>query len=178
MQNFDRDAFNEEYLKFAAYTQPIVEAANKITKPHTAELEKCVDLVLKASRVDNGEELDYDLLERMAICIPSLCLYIQCKLNEYELRNDVEVAIIETQVVEELERIRQAEAKGNAPERLKKAEASQFKSRIVDVLDAQVCSNFKNMIQRADKVYEGIKKVLDARARENDFNRKSQKYNT
>ena len=56
--DFDRDAFNEEYAKFAAYTKQIVEAANKITKPHTAELEKCIEQVLQVSRVNNGEEMD------------------------------------------------------------------------------------------------------------------------
>ena len=174
MNQFDRDAFNEAYLEFSAYTKNITDAANKITKPHTAELETCIEQVLQMTRPGSSAEMDYDILERMAICIPSLCLYIQGKVNEYELRSDVESAIVDTQIVAELERIRGE--KGDAKERMKKAEASQFKDRIVQLLDAQICSNYKTIIQRADKVYEGVKKVLDARARENDFNRKSQKF--
>ena len=173
---FDRELFNEEYAKHSAYTKHVVEAANKITKPYTEELEKCIEKILQASRCAGSLELDYTELEKLAVRIPALCLYIQCKINEYELRSNIESLVVDSQVVEALEEFRGQ--KGDAREKMKRAEASQFKSRVVELLDAQVCSNLKNAILRADKVYEGVKKILDARMRENEFNRKSQKYTT
>lgn len=173
---FNRDVFNEEYSKHTAYTKHVIDAANKITKPYTEELEKCIERVLQASRGNGTLDLDYAELEKLAVRIPSLCLYIQFRLNEYELRSNLESLLVDGQVVDALEELRGQ--KGDAREKMKRAEASQFKSRVVELLDAQVCANLKSIILRADKVYEGIKKILDARMRENEFNRKSQKYNT
>ena len=59
MNQFDRDAFNEAYLEFSAYTKNITDAANKITKPHIAELEACIEQVLQCKERIN--ELKHDI---------------------------------------------------------------------------------------------------------------------
>ena len=84
--------------------------------------------------------------------------------------------MIDAQVIETLETLRGE--KGDSREKMKRAEASQLSDRIVEALNRQVANNIKEIIIRADKVYEGVKKLIDARSRENEYNRKSQKINT
>jgi hypothetical protein len=174
MTEAERNLFNATYLKNTEYVKDIIGAASKITKPITHELDSCIESVLHACGREHGLALSYEELETLAIKIPALCLYIQSKLNDYSLRCEVEELLTNALVIDTLADL-QGE-RGDAREKMKRAEAMQLNSRIVEALDRQVCANLKDTIVRADKVYEGIKKVLDAKMRENEYNRKSQKY--
>lgn len=174
MTEAERNMFNATYSKNTEYTKDIIGAASKITKPITRELDNCIDFVLRACNNECGLTLSYEELEMFAVKIPALCLYIQSKLNDYSLRCAVEELLTNALVVDTLVEL-QGE-RGDAREKMKRAEAMQLNSRIVEALDRQICTNLKDAIVRADKVYEGIKKVLDSRMRENEYNRKSQKY--
>lgn len=176
MTENEKSIFNTTYKKHKDYSKDIVIAANNITKPYTQELEKCIDKILKACSGETGQiALNYDELEKLALKIPALCLYVQMKLNDFSLRSNIESLVIDAQVIETLNGFRGE--KGDAREKMKRAEAEQLNDRIVETLDKQVCNNLKDIITRADKVYEGVKKIIDARMRENEYNRKSQQFN-
>lgn len=174
MTDIEREKFNEVYKKHKDYSKDIIEVANKITKSYTSELENCISKILVACNNESQLGMNFDELEKMALKIPSLCLYIQIKLNDFTLRGNVEEIMINAQVMEYLESIK--DQKGDSREKMKRAEASQFEDRIIEMLDKQICSNLRDIITRADKVYEGVKKIIDARMRENEYNRKSQQF--
>lgn len=176
MTENEKTIFNNAYKKHSEYSKDIINAANNITKPYTQELEKCIEKILQACSGETGQiVLNYDELEKLALKIPALCMYVQLKLNDFSLRSNIESLIIDAQVIETLNGFRGE--KGDAREKMKRAEAEQLNDRIVETLDKQICSNLKDIIVRADKVYEGVKKIIDARMRENEYNRKSQQFN-
>ena len=63
-------------------------------------------------------------------------------------------------------------AKGDAKERQRRAEAMNQEQRLTDETARQIIQALQATINRADKVYEGVKKVIDSRSRENNFDRK------
>ena len=176
MNEYNKETLNAIYQQHRTCTIEIVEAARKITKKHTQELESCIAEVIVACREDGALKLTYDDLEKLAIKIPALCLYLQTMVNDYSLKSEIETLMIDAQVIETLETLRGE--KGDSREKMKRAEASQLSDRIVEALNRQVANNIKEIIIRADKVYEGVKKLIDARSRKNEYNRKSQKINT
>lgn len=177
MTNIDRDKLNSTYKFHENELEMIMETANKITKPLTAEIEKCIGTVLtKCNEIENFDALNLEELERMAIKIPALCLFLQVKINEYSIKSSVEHLFVNTMVMNELEKIKVE--KGEAREKMKRAEAICLNDRIVEELNKQICLNLRDVVTRADKVYEGVKKILDIRMRENEYNRKSQKFSS
>lgn len=63
--------------------------------------------------------------------------------------------------------------KGCADERKRKAELLVLDERATSAANKAIVRGLQGYIDRADKVYEGIKKVMDFRAREGWFDRKS-----
>ncbi len=176
MTENEKRQFNETYKKHTEYTAEIIEAANKITKPLTTELDNCIARVLNAVSDENGVEMNISDIEVAALKIPALCYYLQSKIGDYALRGAIDELMNDGLVIEQLDKIKGE--KGDAREKMKRAEASCTSDRVAEALNKQICMNLKEAIVRADKVYEGIKKILDARMRENDYNRKSQMYST
>ena len=176
MTEKEKKTFNETYKAHSAFAQDILNAAEKITKPLTKDLDDCIEQVLKATMDSGMLILNFDELEKMALKIPALCYYLQGKVSEFALKNEIDELTVDAQVIEELDKIKGE--KGDAREKMKRAEASCTSDRIVEALNKQISINLKETISRADKVYEGIKKILDARMRENEYNRKSQMFAT
>ncbi len=176
MTENERTLFNETYKQHSLFTTEIVKAAEKITKPLTQELDKCVEQIISATINDKEVQMNFDELERLALRIPALCYYLQTKVSEFAIKNEVDELMVDAQVIEELNKIKGE--RGDAREKMKRAEATCTSDRIVEVLNKQICLNLRDTITRADKVYEGLKKILDARMRENEFNRKSQMFAT
>ena len=59
--------------------------------------------------------------------------------------------------------------KGNADERKRRAELEVLTERTVSLANKTIIKGLQSCIDRADKVYEGVKKVMDFRARESWF---------
>jgi hypothetical protein len=173
---FDRNQLNETYKKHEETLSIVLKTANKITQPMTKELEECIERILeKYKDIDNAECIDLIELEKMVIKIPALCLFIQTKINEYAIKSEIEHIFVNSEVVAEFEKIKSE--KGEAREKMKRAEAKCLDDRLVEELNKQICINLRDVIIRADKVYEGIKKIMEVKMRENEYNRKSQKFN-
>lgn len=171
-----KQSVNEKFKEYKEYTDDIVQSAKKISCNITKELDTCIEKIIEKTQNEKVIEMDFGELEILALKIPSLCYYIQTKLNNYALTGEIEELIINEKVIYRLGELKGE--KGDAREKMKRAEAYYTDDRIVELLNKQICLNLKESITRADKVYEGIKKILDARTRENEYNRKSQTYAT
>jgi len=176
MTEQEKQVFNEIYKAHATYTKEIIEAANKISKQITKELDVCVDAIIKKTTESNNLNMDFATMEVLALRIPALCYFLQGKINDFGLQSEIDELITNEKVVEKIQELKGE--KGDAREKMKRAEASFTNDRIIEVLNKQIYLNLKETITRADKVYEGLKKIMDARTRENEYNRKSQTFAT
>lgn len=176
MTEQEKQIFNETYKEHAAYMKEILEAANKISKQITKELDSCVDFIIKKTTEVNTLEVDFAMMEVLVLRIPALCYYLQGKINDFGLQSEIDELITNEKVVEKIQELKGE--KGDAREKMKRAEAFFTNDRIIEVLNKQIYINLKETIARADKVYEGLKKIMDARTRENEYNRKSQTFAT
>lgn len=176
MTEQEKQIFNETYKIHETYTKEILDAANKISKQITKELDACIDFVIKKTTDVTVLDIDFATMEVLALRIPALCYYLQGKINGFGLQSEIDELITNEKVVEKIQELRGE--KGDAREKMKRAEASFTNDRVIEVLNKHIYMNLKETIARADKVYEGLKKIMDARTRENEFNRKSQMFAT
>lgn len=153
------------------------EYADKEITKATANLSALVDVVNNAVeiKVVNGVvvssvDLSAFELEALAMKIPAECLRLQGTLNQYNVKNtfrdlrlEAESTIAATQLIG---------TKGSAEERRKKAELATLDERIQNTVNKLVIKGIQGSIERADKVYEGVKKVMDYRSKEGWFDRK------
>ena len=79
--------------------------------------------------------------------------------------------LLETQITDSIVMLQNT--KGDAKERQRRAEAMSKDDVLADIAAEEVVNALQAMIQRADKVYEGIKKVIDAKTKEMAFDAKS-----
>jgi hypothetical protein len=118
--------------------------------------------------IESGMSLTKDDLYCLVVKIPAECSYLQAKLNEQSIDQALSACLVEQDITGRILSYR-SEPRGvcgDARERQRRAEheeqnrllAVQARKQIVKALTAQ--------IERADKVYEGIKKVVDALNRE------------
>ena len=143
----------------------------------SAELTRLCALVSDAAKIEmvNGQpvsssRLTSDELEILAMRIPGECLRIQASINRYMAGNvfrDLDIASKVTQRAAAL-----MGEKGNADERKRRAELEVLTERTVSLANKTIIKGLQSCIDRADKVYEGVKKVMDFRARESWFDRK------
>lgn len=143
----------------------------------TAELRRLIDIVstsvsirLVNGEIHSGSKLTTTELELFAMKIPAECLRIQSSLNRYTANNVFRDISLETRVTEAISSM--IGTKGNAEERKRKAELLVVDERTVSAANKAIVKGLQAYIDRADKVYEGIKKVMDFRAREGWFDRK------
>lgn len=143
----------------------------------SSELMRLCNLVSDMAKIDivNGRivsdsRLSSEELEILAMRIPGECLRIQTNINRYTASNvfrDLEIDAKVTQYATAL-----MGEKGNADERRRRAELEVLKERTASLTNKTIIKGLQSCIERADKVYEGIKKVMDYRARESWFDRK------
>ena len=119
----------------------------------------------------SSSNLSSDEMELLAMKIPAECLRIQASLNQYSSRNIFKDLVTEAQVTEVISSM--TGTKGNAEERKRMAELLVLDERAINAANKAIVRGLQGYIDRADKVYEGIKKVLDYRAREGWFDRKN-----
>ncbi|WP_289026709.1 hypothetical protein [uncultured Flavonifractor sp.] len=146
-------------------------------KKETQALQELIDVVnsLVDIRVINGAVIsDIKLgafeLEALAMRIPAECSRLQCRLNQYNTRNMFRDMQLDAQVTIELSRL--AGTKGAAEERKRKAEMAVLDERVQNAVNKLIIRGIQGCIDRADKVYEGVKKVMDYRSKEGWFDRK------
>ena len=102
--------------------------------------------------------------------IPAECLRLQAQLNKYSTQNTFRDMKLEAEVTMALAKL--TGMKGAAEERKRKAELTVLDERVQNTVNKLIIKGIQGCIDRADKVYEGIKKVMDYRSKEGWFDRK------
>lgn len=143
----------------------------------TQALQDLIDLVNASVdiRLVNGSVVSDILLgsfelEALAMRIPAECSRLQARLNQYNTKNLFRDMRLDAKVAVELSKL--IGTKGAAEERKKKAEMSVLDERVQNAVNKLIIRGIQGCIDRADKVYEGVKKVMDFRSKEGFFDRK------
>lgn len=111
-------------------------------------------------------------LQVCAMKIPAICAFLQAKLSGLSMSSALDDVMIDIQMVRSLEQMPKDRSVGTATERAKKAELAVAERRLENTGIKQYIKAVQDLITRADKVYEGVKKTLDYRARELWFDQK------
>lgn len=177
---------NKSYVKSNDWNNIVKEAVNNIIskqKKSIIEIVKFVDnaLIIKKNEEKNGKLnyiMEYNLtneqLEFLAIKIPIVCLYAQEFINDKSLDSTIAEYIVEDTITEKLKNIRG----GDAKERLRFAQQQAEIEFLVSTIKKQIHINLKSYVDRADKIYEGVKKVLDGKNKEKNIFSKSNKFSS
>ncbi len=168
--------------KYNIVKQAVDNITEKLKRP-ILDLIDFVDESLEFVIVDSGGgkrtyemrfNLSEDELRFLAIKIPAACTYVQEFLNDKAIDVALAEYILEDTITEHLKSIEG----GDARERLRFATQKAEVEQIVLLIKKQVYANLKSYIERADKVYDGVKKVLDGINRDKQIFGKSSSYTT
>jgi len=168
--------------KYNIVKQAVDNITEKLKRP-ILDLIDFVDESLEFVIVDSGGgkrtyemrfNLSEDELRFLAIKIPAACTYVQEFLNDKAIDVALAEYILEDTITEHLKSIEG----GDARERLRFATQKAEVEQIVLLIKKQVYANLKSYIERVDKVYDGVKKVLDGINRDKQIFGKSSSYTT
>lgn len=176
---------NAEYAKSNMVYKIIKEAVDNMTeklKKPIMDLVEFADssLELVITEDEKTKKKSYTMnfnltdeeLEFLAIKIPTVCIYVQEQINDRALDAAIAEYLHEDAITEHLKGI----VGGDAKERLRFAQQQAEVEQIVSLVKKQVYTNLKSYIERADKIYEGVKKVLDGRNNEKKLFGKANKF--
>lgn len=162
--------FDQKWLEHDYYYKVLKSVTDQITRQLKAPLVEIMDYINRSlglhsqggKNYEIGFNLSDDELQFLAIKLPATCLYVQEKLNDYSLSQMVSEYLTEYEIAEKLKGIRG----GDARERIRFAQQQAEMDVLTTMIKKHVVQDLKSSIERADKVYEGIKKVLDGKNRE------------
>lgn len=132
-----------------------------------------IDVVLRNTSVANngcGINLTMDELYAIALRLPAECAYLQSRINARNIEQRMQSFLLETEISDTVTMLQNT--KGDAKERRKRAEAMSKNDVLADIAAEEVVNALQAVIYRADKVYEGVKKIIDAKMREAAFDMK------
>ena len=152
------------------YAQLEVEKETKPLQELIDLVNASVDIRLVNGSVVSDIRLGSFELEALAMRIPAECSRLQARLNQYNTKNLFRDMRLDAKVAVELSKL--IGTKGAAEERKKKAEMSVLDERVQNAVNKLIIRGIQGCIDRADKVYEGVKKVMDFRSKEGFFDRK------
>ncbi len=152
------------------YAQLEVEKETKPLQDLIDLVNASVDIRLVNGSVVSDIRLGSFELEALAMRIPAECSRLQARLNQYNTKNLFRDMRLDAKVAVELSKL--IGTKGAAEERKKKAEMSVLDERVQNAVNKLIIRGIQGCIDRADKVYEGVKKVMDFRSKEGCFDRK------
>ena len=152
------------------YAQLEVEKETKPLQDLIDLVNASVDIRLVNGSVVSDIRLGSFELEALAMRIPAECSRLQARLNQYNTKNLFRDMRLDANVAVELSKL--IGTKGAAEERKKKAEMSVLDERVQNAVNKLIIRGIQGCIDRADKVYEGVKKVMDFRSKEGFFDRK------
>lgn len=152
------------------YAQLEVEKETKTLQDLINLVNASVDIRLVNGAVVSDIRLGSFELEALAMRIPAECSRLQARLNQYNTKNLFRDMRLDAKVAVELSKL--IGTKGAAEERKKKAEMSVLDERVQNAVNKLIIRGIQGCIDRADKVYEGVKKVMDFRSKEGFFDRK------
>ena len=145
------------------YAQAEIAKATKPLQDLIDLVNSCVEIKLVNGSVISEIKLSAFELESLAMRIPAECSRLQSQLNQYSVKNMFRDMQMDAKVTV---------TKGAAEERKKKAEMTVLDERVQNAVNKLIIRSIQGCIDRADKVYEGVKKVMDFRSKEGFFDRK------
>ena len=160
-------AFHEE---LAAQATAQVAAITQGLRPLLELVRRSIVVTDSNGSASLSNNLSTDDLQSLAMRIPAECAYIQTRVNDMLISHSLQVLLTEGEVTQNIQLLHGA--KGDAKERLRRAEAMSQKELLRDAARQQTIRALQDYIERADKVYEGVKKIIDAKSREFNFDGK------
>lgn len=154
-------------------TEQLQKYANEVIANFVAPVNNIIQYVL--SKTDVGENgctfnLTTEELYTIAIKLPAECSFLQSQINAQIIKQKTEAFLTQTRITESVTLLQNT--KGDAKERQRRAEAMVKNEVLGDIISEQIVAALQATIIRADKVYEGIKKVIDAKSREFGYDAK------
>ena len=151
--------------------EKLTEKANEIIDEATRPLMNILLQIQKATSHESGAmRLSMDDLYTIAIRINRYTYSLQAHINERSIKQSLQDIVTDAMITDSITILKGT--KGDAKERQRRAEAMNQEQRLTDETARQIIQALQATINRADKVYEGVKKVIDSRSRENNFDRK------
>lgn len=172
---------NQEFTSDEDAARYIKEKMQEQIEKDSEELLRIISIVSKSMRVvETGSGivsaecgLDNMELQVCAMKIPAICTFLQAKLSALSLHSSLDETLIDLKISQAITNTPKGRENGTASERAKKAELSVSVEKMANVAEKQYVRAIQDLIHRADKVYEGIKKTIDYRARELWFDQKN-----
>jgi len=152
------------------YAITMIEKETQPLQDLVSIVDQAVGIKLVSGSVVSTVDLTAFELEALAMKIPAECLRLQAQLNKYSTQNTFRDMKLEAEVTVALAKL--TGMKGAAEERKRKAELTVLDERVQNTVNKLIIKGIQGCIDRADKVYEGIKKVMDYRSKEGWFDRK------
>lgn len=149
------------------------DKANSIIENFTAPINEIVQLILENVAVLPGDSrvgLSMEELYAIAIRLPAECAYLQAQINSQVIEQKIRSFLTEAKVTDAIVLLQNT--KGDARERQRRAEAMAKDDVVEDIVSQQIVAALQATVQRADKVYEGVKKIIDAKSREFNYDNK------
>lgn len=153
-----------------AYAEKTIEEETKRLRELINIVNLAVDVQLVSGKVESTLNLTSGEMEALAMKIPAECLYLQTRLNQFNVKNTFRDLFLDASMTVSLSSL--VGAKGTADERRRMAEFGLIDEKIENAVNKLIIKGIEGCIARADKVYEGVKKVMDYRSREGWFDRK------
>lgn len=147
----------------------LAEKANEIIEEATAPIMKIL-LKIQMELLSDHPNMSMEELYTIAIHLPTECCFLQANINDRAIKQSLQDIVTDAMITDSITILKGT--KGDARERQRRAEAMNQEQMLVDETARQIIQALQATIMRADKVYEGVKKVIDARMKENNFDRK------
>lgn len=147
------------------------EKAQEIVNEYSAPIMKAMRKIRDATDLDSGKiSLTTEELCMLAVRLPAECSYLQARINQRTIPQRLRDIVTQNEVTENIVMLR--ETGGDARERQRRAEALHEVQMLSDEAENQILQALQQIIIRADRTYEGIKKIIDARNREWSLDKK------
>lgn len=148
----------------------LTEKASEIIEEATGPIMTILLNIQKATSESGSVRLNMDDLYNIAIQIPVECSFLQANINERSIKQSLQDIVTDAIITDSITILKGT--KGDSKERQRRAEAMNLEQMLTDETARQIIQALQATIVRADRVYEGIKKVIDARSREYNLDRK------
>ena len=160
----------EAFKALEKYAEVTIKEETKDLQALVNVVNQAVSIQLVKGQVVSNVNLSAFELEALAMRIPAECLRLQAQLNKYNVQNTFRDMRLDAEMTISLSKL--LGTKGTVEERKRTAELTVLDERIQNAVNKLIIRGIQGSIERADKVYEGIKKVMDYRSKEGWFDRK------
>ena len=149
--------------------EKLSEKAKELVDEATAPIMKIL-LKIQMELLSDHPNMSMEELYTIAIHLPTECCFLQANINDRAIKQSLQDIVTDAMITDSITILKGT--KGDARERQRRAEAMNQEQMLVDETARQIIQALQATIMRADKVYEGVKKVIDARMKENNFDKK------